>query len=183
MTPLVVRDATTADAAACAAVYAPYVLETAATFETDPPDSVEMGRRIEAALGQHAWLVAERTDRLVGYAYATAYKMRPAYRWTCEVSVYVALGEHRGGAGRALYDALLERLAERGFRTAVAGTTLPNPASAGLHAALGFSPAGVLTRVGWKNGRWDDVALLQRGLGADPYGPDPYGTGTPPEPT
>lgn len=165
MTDLAVRDATIADATTCAAIYAPYVLGTAASFETDPPEPAELARRIEAALETHAWLVAEHGGVLVGYAYATAYKPRPAYRWTCEVSVYVDVDRQRAGVGRALYDALLERLAARGFRTAVATMTLPNPASAGLHESLGFSVSGVLTQVGWKSGRWHDVALLQRALG------------------
>ena len=178
MTGLALRDATTADATACAAVYAPYVLATAASFETEPPDPGELARRIEAALRTYAWLVAERDGVLVGYAYATAYKPRAAYRWTCEVSVYVDVDQQRGGAGRALYGALLERLATRGFRTAVATMTLPNPASAGLHEALGFSVSGVLTRVGWKSGRWHDVALLQRALGSGPLGDE-----EPPEPS
>lgn len=102
MTALTVRDATTADAAACAAVYAPYVLGTAASFETAPPGPDEVGRRIATALRTHAWVVAERDAELVGYAYATAYKPRPAYRWTCEVSVYVAGDQRGGGVGRAL---------------------------------------------------------------------------------
>ncbi|HEY0237754.1 MAG TPA: GNAT family N-acetyltransferase [Friedmanniella sp.] len=167
MTGLVVRDATTADAAACAAVYAPYVLGTAASFELDPPGAEELALRIAAALRTHAWLVAERDGTPVGYAYATAYKPRPAYRWTCEVSVYVDAAQQRGGVGRSLYLALLERLAARGFRTAVATMTLPNAASAGLHEALGFSPAGMLARVGWKHGHWHDVALLRRTLGPE----------------
>jgi L-amino acid N-acyltransferase YncA len=165
VTGLAVRAATVADATACAAIYAPYVLDTAASFETHPPEPAELGRRIEEALETHAWLVAEREGVLVGYAYATAYKPRPAYRWTCEVSIYVSVDQQRGGVGRALYGALFERLATRGFRTAVATMTLPNPASAGLHEALGFSVSGVLTQVGWKSGRWHDVALLQRALG------------------
>jgi len=162
-----VRDATTADAAACAAVYAPYVTGTAATFETEPPSAAEMARRIEAAQAGHAWFVAERDDAVVGYAYATAYKTRPAYRWTCETSVYVGADARGAGVGRALYTALLDRLVRRGFRTAVAGLTLPNPASAGLHASFGFTPAGVLERLGWKAGRWHDVALLRRDLVPD----------------
>jgi L-amino acid N-acyltransferase YncA len=170
---LVVRDATPADAAACAAIYAPYVLGTSVSFETEPPTPAELARRIETALGTHAWLVAERDGAPVGYAYATAYRPRPAYRWTCEVSVYVDGCELRGGVGRSLYEALLDRLAGRGFRTALAAMTLPNPASAGLHEALGFSLCGVLADVGWKDGRWHDVALLQRAIGSQPYGEEP----------
>ena len=177
MTDLVVRDATTADAAACAALYAPYVRSTPASFETDPPAVDEMARRIAAAVDAHAWFVAERDGAILGYAYATAYKVRPAYRWTCETSVYVDGEAQGGGVGRALYEVLLDRLAERGFRTAVAGMTLPNPASAALHAALGFTSCGVLPRVGWKAGRWHDVALLQR-----PLGDAPYDGSAPPEP-
>ena len=177
MTGLHVREATTADAEACAAIYAPYVRSTAASFEIEPPSMAEVARRIAAARATHAWLVAERDGALVGYAYATAYKSRPAYRWTCETSVYVAAVAQRAGVGRTLYTALLDRLAGRGFRTAVAGLTLPNPASAGLHAALGFTPCGVLPQVGWKAGRWHDVALLQR-----PLGDEPYADGPPPEP-
>ena len=125
-----------------------------------------MGRRIADALRGHAWLVAEEDGRLLGYAYAGPYRSRPAYRWTAEVSVYVAQGEGGRGIGRALYAALLERLTRRGYRTAVAAMTLPNPASAALHASAGFLPAGVLGSVGWKHGRWHDVALLRRSLGA-----------------
>ncbi|MEV4423028.1 N-acetyltransferase family protein [Patulibacter sp. NPDC049589] len=158
-----VRDATTADAAACAAVYAPYVRDTAITFETTPPTAEEMAGRIAAALATHAWLVAEDDDgRVLGYAYGGRFAARPAYRWACEVSVYLEVGRRRTGAGRALYAALLERLAARGFRTVLAGMTVPNDASAGLHRAMGFEPAGLYRQVGWKHGAWHDVQWLQR---------------------
>ena len=98
---------------------------------------------------------------MVGYAYGGPYKERAAYRWSCEVSVYLEQGLRRRGAGRALYEALLPRLAARGFRTAVAGMTLPNDASVGLHRAMGFEPIGVYRRIGWKLGAWHDVAWAQ----------------------
>jgi L-amino acid N-acyltransferase YncA len=160
-----VRDARPDDGPACAAVYAPFVTGTATTFETDPPEPAAMAERIAAASREHAWLVAEQAGRVVGYAYATAWKGRPAYRWSCEVSVYVEPGRHGGGVGRALYTALLDRLTERGFRMAVAGMTLPNEPSARLHRAFGFRSVGVLHGIGWKNGAWHDVELLQRPLG------------------
>jgi L-amino acid N-acyltransferase YncA len=160
-----VRDATEADAAACAAIYAPYVRDTAITFETEPPDAAEFARRIAAATARHAWLVLEDDGRVTGYAYAGPFKERAAYRYACEVSVYLEHGLRRSGGGRALYSALLARLAERGFRTAAAGMTQPNEASAGLHRALGFVPVGTFRRVGWKHGRWHDVAWVQRDLG------------------
>lgn len=167
-----VRDAEAADAAACAEVYAPFVRDTAVSFETEPPDAAELARRIATARRTYAWLVAEVDGAVSGYAYATAYRARAAYRWTCETSVYLGPGSRGRGLGRALYEALLGRVADRGYRTAVAAMTLPNPASAGLHAALGFTEVGVLPRVGWKHGRWHDVALFSRGLGAAPYGAD-----------
>ncbi len=159
---LKVRDASADDAEACAAIYAPYVTDTAISFETEPPKPAEMAERIAAAVRTHAWIVLEDAGRVVGYAYGGPYKSREAYRWSCEVSVYVERGRRRTGSGRVLYDALLARLAERGFRTAVAGMTLPNDASEGLHRAMGFEPIGVYRRIGWKHGAWHDVAWTQR---------------------
>ena len=161
-----VREATARDAAACAAIYRPYVTDTAITFETDPPSAAQMSERITTALRRHAWLVLEDDGRIVGYAHGGVYKARAAYRWACEVSVYVEVGRRRTGAGRMLYQALLRLLAERGYRVAVAGMTLPNDASGALHRALGFEPVGTYRRIGFKHGAWHDVAWMQRALGA-----------------
>jgi phosphinothricin acetyltransferase len=175
----VIRDARASDAAACAAIYQPYVTDTAISLETDPPSPAEMAERIASAVRTHAWLVLEAegasrrgtseepTDggRVVGYAYGGPFSPRAGYRWSCGVSVYLELGLRRGGAGRALYEALFARLAERGYRMLLAGMTLPNDASEGLHRALGFEPAGIYRRVGWKHGSWHDVAWVQRGIG------------------
>ncbi|WP_448641916.1 N-acetyltransferase family protein [Geodermatophilus sp. URMC 63] len=167
-----VRDATADDDGACAAVYAPYVTGTAVSFEAEPPPPAEMARRIAVAQQSHAWLVLEEDGRVVGYAYGGPFRTRTAWQWSCEVSVYLAAGRRRGGGGRALYEALMARLADRGYRVAVAGVTLPNPASEAFHRALGFEPVGVFRRVGWKDGRWHDVAFAQRPLGNDgPPGP------------
>jgi L-amino acid N-acyltransferase YncA len=159
-----VRSATVADAAACAAVYAPYVTDTAISFELEPPTHAEMAGRIAAAQRAHDWLVLEEDGRVCGYAYGGRFHGRAAYRWACEVSVYVERGSTRRGAGRRLYTALLQRLTERGFRTAIAGMTLPNEASAALHRALGFTPVGTYREIGYKLGAWHDVAWLQRPL-------------------
>lgn len=161
---MAVRPATEADAAACRAIYAPYVRDTAISFELDVPSTAEIAERIAAASRTHAWLVNEVDGRVIGYAYGGPMKARAAYRWACEVSVYLELGVRRTGAGRALYEALFARLVERGYRTAVAGMTLPNPASEGLHRALGFEPVGTFRRVGWKHNAWHDVAWMQRSL-------------------
>jgi L-amino acid N-acyltransferase YncA len=163
---LTVRDATERDAAACAAIYRPYVTDTAITFETEPPTPAEMAARIARSSGTHAWLVLEDGGRVTGYAYGGPFKPRASYRWSCEVSVYLEAGRRRTGGGRALYTELLDRLAGRGYRTAVAGMTLPNPASEGLHRAMGFEPVGTYRRIGWKNGAWHDVAWVQRDLAA-----------------
>jgi phosphinothricin acetyltransferase len=171
--PGTVRDATDGDAAACAAIYAPYVAGTAISFETEPPTVAEMARRIAAARQDHAWLVLEEGGEVVGYAYAAPVKERAAYRWSCEVSVYLAPGRNGAGRGRSLYEALLGRLAERGYRQAIAGMTLPNEPSAALHRALGFEPIGVQRRIGWKHGGWRDVAWVQRALTDDDGPPAP----------
>jgi L-amino acid N-acyltransferase YncA len=159
---VLVRDATEADADACAAIYAPYVRDTAISFEQSPPTPAELAPRIAAA---HVWLVAEVDREVVGYAYGGAFKARAAYQWSCEVSVYVDRTRHRGGVARALYLALFDRLAARGYRTAVAGVTLPNEASEAFHKALGFDWVGCYHRIGWKHGAWHDVAQYQRPLG------------------
>jgi L-amino acid N-acyltransferase YncA len=167
---MLVRDAEERDAAACAAIYATYVADTAITFETEPPSAAAMAERIAGAQRTHAWLVLEDDGDVVGYAYGSVWKTRAAYRWTCEVSAYLEPGRRRTGGGRMLYEALLRRLSARGFRVAVAGMTLPNEASVGFHRAMGFEPVGTYRRIGFKHGVWHDVAWTQRTLatGDDP---------------
>lgn len=164
------RDAAAADAVACAAIYAPYVRETTVSFELKPPTAAEMAERIAAAQARHAWLVLEEEGRVVGYAYANRFSGRPAYQWSVEVSIYLERDRHRAGGGRQLYETLLARLAERGYRRAMAGMSLPNEASVAFHRALGFTPVGVYREVGWKHGAWRDVAWVQRTIrdGDDP---------------
>ena len=171
--PRRVRDAVPADAPACAAAYAPYVTDTAVTFESDPPSASEMTSRIAAAQARHAWLVLEQDGAVVGFAYGGDFRTRPAYAWTCEVSVYLPPGRTGSGGGRMLYDALLGRLRDRGVRTAVAAMTLPNDASVRLHRATGFAPVGTFERVGWKHGAWHDVAWVQRSLVDSAAPPEP----------
>jgi phosphinothricin acetyltransferase len=158
------RIASVDDAPACAAIYAPYVTDSVVSFEEVPPTPAEMAGRIAAALETHTWVVLEDGGRVRGYAYGGPFSGRPAYRWSCEVSVYVEHGRHRSGAGRRLYTAVFERLRERGYLTAVAGMTLPNEASAGLHRAMGFEPVGTYRRIGYKFGAWHDVHWTQRPL-------------------
>jgi L-amino acid N-acyltransferase YncA len=154
------------DAAACAAIYAPYVTDSAISFELEPPDAAEMAARMESGSRTHPWLVFERNGEVAGYAYAGVHRTRAAYRWTAEVTAYVSQDHHRQGIGRALYEELLERLRTQNFRLAVAGITLPNDGSVGLHEAVGFEPVGVYRNIGWKFGRWHDVGWWQLDLGA-----------------
>jgi L-amino acid N-acyltransferase YncA len=174
MSELTIRDANPErDAAACAAIYAPHVESSPVSFEERAPGAAELGVRIERYGAGHAWLVAERRGEVVGYAYATAFNERPAYRWSASVSVYVGEAARGQGVGRALYEALFARLRERGFRMACAGITLPNEASVGLHEALGFERTGVNREIGWKEGAWRDVGWFQLELAPAPAGPPP----------
>jgi phosphinothricin acetyltransferase len=161
---VIVRFATAADAAAAAALYAPYVNASIVSFETDAPDEAEMRRRIESGGSFYPWLVAEVGGGMAGYASASAFRPRAAYRYTVETSVYLS-AEHCGrGIGRALYARLLALLERQGFAQAIAAISLPNEPSVRLHEALGFQPAGVYRQVGWKCGGWHDVGLWQRAL-------------------
>ena len=171
-----IRDADPArDAGACAAIYAPHVESSPVSFEERVPDAAEMAMRIEGSIASHAWLVAEREGEVVGYAYATDFNQRPAYRWSASVSVYVAADARGVGVGRALYETLFTRLRERGYRMACAGITLPNEASVGLHQTLGFEQTGLNHQIGWKQGAWRDVGWFQLEL-------RPAGESPPPEP-
>ena len=164
MTDLSIRDAVSADTVALLAIYRPYVLDTPVSFELEPPSTAEFEQRIIAARSRWVWLVAERGSDLVGYAYASSYKSRAAYRWSVETAVYVH-ESHRGqGVGMTLYSRLMAVLAEKGYCTAYAGITLPNDASIRLHRSAGFREIGVFRRAGWKFGRWHDVSWWQREL-------------------
>ena len=136
-------------------------------FRSEPPAAEDMARRIADAQRAHAWLVLETDGEVIGYAYGGPFMARAAYQWATTVSVYLEQGRRRTGGGRALYEALFDRLAARGHRTALAGIALPNDASIGLHTALGFERVGTYRRVGWKLGRWHDVAWYQRALAED----------------
>jgi L-amino acid N-acyltransferase YncA len=113
----------------------------------------------------HEWLVSERDGVVVGYAYGGVHRTRAAYNRTVEVSAYVDRSAQRSGVGRELYEELFRRLKERGFRLLVAGVTMPNAASIGLHESLGFERVGVFHDIGFKSGRWWDVGWWELDLG------------------
>jgi phosphinothricin acetyltransferase len=148
------------DGAACASIYAPYVTDSVASFEAEPPSAEEMSRRIRDA---HCWLVADEAG-VVGYAYGSRHRERAAYRWAADVAIYLDPAQRRQGLGRALYVELIARLRDAGFWTLCAGIALPNAASEGLHQAMGFEPVGTYRRIGWKAGAWHDVRWWQLDL-------------------
>jgi len=166
------------DGDALAAVYAPAVTDGVASFELEPPSGTEMARRLAATMPAFPWMVLERGGEVVGFAYAHPFHARAAYDWSAETSIYIARAHHRTGAGRALYTALLAILHAQGFCRAVAGITLPNPASVGLHESVGFRKVGVYHRIGWKFDAWHDVGHWELDLRPDAWRPAPPAAAT-----
>jgi phosphinothricin acetyltransferase len=162
-----IRPATPADIPAITRIYAHAVETGTASFELSPPDEADMRTRMQTILeGKFPYFVAEIDGRIAGYAYASLYRTRPAYRFTVEDSVYVAPEMHRRGVGKALLEKLIEQCTALGFRQmiAVIGDS-DQAASIGVHRACGFEDAGNLRNIGWKFGRWLDTPLMQRALG------------------
>ncbi len=174
---MLIRSAEDADAVALAAVYGHHVLHGFGTFEEVPPSPAEMDQR-RRAIAAHGlpYLVAEDAGRVLGYAYASPFRARAAYRYTVEDSVYVAPDAIGRGVGRAVLSAVLEACEAMGLRQAIAvigGSD--NAGSIGLHRALGFRHAGTGRSAGFKHGRWVDIVWMQKALnGGDvtaPVGP------------
>lgn len=162
-----IRAAGLGDAAGIAAVYAPHVLTGTASFETEVPDAGEMAARMARVLDKGwPWLLWDEGGTVLGYAYASQFRDRAAYRATCENSIYVADTALRRGVGHGLLLALVDAARGCGFQEmiAVIGDGGGNAASVGLHGACGFVEAGRLVRVGNKFGRWLDVVYMQRSL-------------------
>lgn len=157
-----IRLATVSDGEALAHIYRPAVIDSAVSFEMVAPLGKEMGVRVERTLQHTPWLVCEYGNEVVGFAYASRHRDRPAYQWAVDTTVYIRADQHRTGIGRALYMSLFSILERQGFYTAYAGITLPNEASIGLHTSLGFTPVGVYRGVGFKLGAWRDVAWFER---------------------
>lgn len=158
-----IRLATLEDAAQIQAIYAPYC-RTPISFEAEPPSVEDMRGRLAKVLEQYPWLVCEDGGDILGYAYAGRHRERAAYLWSVDTSIYIRQGRERRGIGRALYTSLLTMLPLQGYVNAYAGATLPNPASVGLHEAMGFQLVGVYHQVGYKYGSWHDVAWFERPL-------------------
>lgn len=176
MTPIV-RDSTDADVPAIAEIYRYSVRTGTASFEYDPPDLAEMGRRRADVLGKgFPYLVADLDGAVAGYAYVNTYRARPGYRFSVEDSIYVAPDRQGTGIGRQLLPVLLRRCEALDLRLVIAviGDTA-NLASIRLHAGCGFSHAGTLPNVGWKHGRWLDSVFMVRPLGPGATAPPQAG--------
>lgn len=157
-----IRPATAADAQALCDIYNPYIEKTVITFEEVPVDAATMAQRVADIQQRHMWHVAEEQGRVVGYAYASPWRPRAAYRYAVETSVYLAENAVGRGLGRALYEVVLEELPRKGFRCAMGGIALPNAASVRLHEALGFAKVAHFDDVGFKFGQWISVGYWQR---------------------
>jgi phosphinothricin acetyltransferase len=174
---MIIRDSRPSDVPEICAIYDHSVRHGVASFEIDPPDEAEIARRRDALLAAgFPYLVAEDDGKIIGYSYAGPYRPRPAYRFTVEISVYVAPDRQGKGVGRALLPALIARCESAEFRlmVAVIGDS-GNRASIALHSAFGFQHAGLLPSVGWKHGRWLDSVLMVRALGPGANEPPPPG--------
>jgi L-amino acid N-acyltransferase YncA len=172
-----IRMATGDDAAGVRSIYGPIIEATAVSFELDVPSEAEMAARIVERQPAYPWLVAEDAGSITGYAYAGRFSARAAYDWSVETSVYLAETARGRGVGSVWYKTLFRVLAAQGYRRAMAGIALPNPASVALHERTGFTLIGVYKSVGWKLGAWHDVGWWQRSVGTPagpPQPPVPY---------
>jgi L-amino acid N-acyltransferase YncA len=168
-----IRPGLESDGEGVAAIYRPWVENTAVSFELEAPGGEEMARRIRATSAYAPWLICEGSGGVWGYAYASRHRDRAAYQWSVDVAVYVDEQRRRHGVGRALYRSLFALLRLQGFVAAHAGITLPNPASIGLHESVGFVRIASYPAVGFKLGSWHDVGWWQLRLCETPRHPAP----------
>ncbi len=155
-----IRPATEDDAPALVNIYNPFITDTVVTFEYEPVSAEEFAGRIRKVLeGGYPYLVAEEEGKVIGYAYATQWRTRAAYRYTVESTIYLDPSHRSKGLGTTLYRALLDELKARGIHVVIGGITLPNPASVALHEKLGFKQVAGFDEVGYKFERWLDVGF------------------------
>lgn len=160
----IIRKAILSDAEAILGIYAPYITDTCISFETEVPAIGEFTDRIVNTMRLYPYLVCEYEGKIVGYTYASKHRERAAYKYSADVSVYVASEYQRQGIGRALYTKLFELLREQGVYTAYAGVTLPNDKSVGLLKSFGFKEVGVYHNVGYKHDKWLNVLWMEKPL-------------------
>ena len=166
-----IRLATPNDGQGCLEIYGYYISHTAITFEITIPSIEDFSKRMAKKLETHPWLVCEKDGQIVGYAYSNAYRVRWAYQWSVECTVYVHKDFRGRKIGKGLYTALLGLLKLQGFQNVYAGIVPPNVGSFGLHQKMGFRRIGSYDKVGFKNGEWHDVVWLSLDLGTHPNQP------------
>lgn len=167
----IIRLATEKDAQATLAIYAPYVTDTAITFDYDVPSEMEFAEKIRHITTDFPWLVCEIEGEIVGYVYASKHREKTAYQWSAESTVYFSSSYHRKGLAKILYETLFSLLKLQGYVNVYAGVTLPNEKSEGFHLAQGFEVIGDFTKIGYKLGKWRDVRWYQRHLNAHSENP------------
>jgi phosphinothricin acetyltransferase len=168
-----IRAARQADFDSIASITNHYVMTTAIHFAYEPVSAADLAASWAAGAERYPWLVADEGDRVVGYAKAGRWRDRDAYAWTAEVGLYLAPDHLGRGLGRTLYQALIDQVAQRGFRSVIAGITMPNDPSVALHRALGFISVGTVRDAGYKRGAWHDVEFWQLRLATGAGSPVP----------
>jgi len=169
----IIRLATEKDAAATLAVYAPYIRETAVTFDYEVPSQAEFATKIRHIIADFPWLVCEINNEIVGYVYASKHREKAAYQWSAESTVYLSGNYHRKGIAKILYETLFALLKLQGYVNVYAGVTLPNEKSEGFHLAQGFEVIGDFRKIGYKLGKWRDVRWYQLHLNVHIDNPPP----------
>lgn len=173
-----IRPASSGDTSDILRIYAPFVEQTAVSFEEEVPGVEEMASRIETTMKEHPWLVCEYDGRIAGYAYASGHRNRSAYRWTKELSVYIDPDYKRRKIGKVLYQCVIDILDYQGICSVLAGITLPNPESVGFHEHMGFKKTAEFHSTGYKLGEWYDVGwwelTIRPGCGVPVEKPVPF---------
>lgn len=174
MEKIMLRPVTVADAAELVSIYAPYVEQTAVTYEYEVPSVEEFQGRIANTTKNYPYLAAVENGVILGYAYASAFHPRAAFRWTAEVTVYLRKEAHGRGIGRMLYEALEEKLKQQNVQTAIALIADPNPESVAFHEKMGYRVAGRLTNCAYKLGQWRGMYYMEKFLGEHAGEPTPF---------
>jgi L-amino acid N-acyltransferase YncA len=161
MTHPAIRFANEEDCQRILEIYAPYILDSAISFETEVPTLEDFKTRFQEITAKYPWIVFEEDNQIIGYAYASSHRSRCAYGWSCEVTVYIDEKHHKRGIGTQLYEALFPILKAQGFYNLFAGVTQPNEGSNTIHKRLGFQEIGTYRNIGYKFGKWHDVSWYQ----------------------
>lgn len=174
MQNIIIRDVTLKDAEKLVDIYAPYVLNTAITFEYEVPSVEEFTKRIKTICNSYPYLVAEINHEVVAYAYASTFHPRAAYKWCAEVSIYLNNEIQKQGIGRKLYEAIEERLKKQNIKNINACIAYPNENSVAFHERMGFKTVGHFHKCGYKLNQWWDMIWMEKMIGTHDDEPDAF---------